>query len=124
VLPVVFQQNFVILEQKFAVVDKLTILRDLKNNLIEEYKDSVKNVILFGSQAKGTANEHSDYDILILLDKNYSGRDVNKILDICYQINLKYNIVIDAHLLSLKELKSIRGKQPIFRKAINSGLYA
>lgn len=106
------------------MVDKLTILRDLKNNLIEEYKDSVKNVILFGSQAKGTANEHSDYDILILLDKNYSGRDVNKILDICYQINLKYNIVIDAHLLSLKELKSIRGKQPIFRKAINSGLYA
>jgi uncharacterized protein len=106
------------------MADKLTILRDLKSYLIEQYQDSIKNVILFGSQVKGTANENSDYDVLILLDKDYSGRDENKILDICYEIDLKYNIIIDAHLLSLKELKSIRGKQPIFTNAINSGLYA
>ncbi len=80
--------------------------------------------MLFGSQAKGKARSDSDYDILILLDRDYSGKDENKIPDICYEIDLKYNIIIDAHLLSLKELTSIRGKQPIFVNAINLGIYA
>ena len=106
------------------VMDKAVILRDLRDNLRKQYQDSVKNVILFGSQAKEIANENSDFDILILLDKDYSGKDENNILDICYEIDLKYNIIIDAHLLSLKELKTIRGKQPIFINAINSGIYA
>ena len=34
------------------------------------------------------------------------------------------NIIIDAHLISLKELKTIRGKQPIFKKTIKTGVYA
>jgi len=105
-------------------MDKVFILKDLKDNLQKLYQGSVKNVILFGSQAKGLANENSDYDILILLDKDYSGKDEDKIFDICYDIDLKYNIIIDAHLLSLKELKTIRGKQPIFMNAINFGIYA
>ena len=105
-------------------MDKTIILRDLRDNLRKQYPDSVKDVILFGSQAKGIANENSDFDILILLDKDFSGQDENNILDICYEIDLKYNIIIDAHLLSLKELTSIRGKQPIFMNAINSGIYA
>lgn len=106
------------------MIDKRIILKDLKDNLQIQYQDSVKNVILFGSQAKGKAHSDSDYDILILLDRDYSGKDENKILDICYEIDLKYNIIIDAHLLSLKELTSIRGKQPIFVNAINLGIYA
>ena len=106
------------------MIDKRIILRDLKDNLQIHYQDSIKNVILFGSQAKGKSLSDSDYDILILLDADYSGKDENKILDICYEIDLKYNIIIDAHLLSVKELTSIRGKQPIFVNAINSGIYA
>ena len=104
--------------------NKLIILKDLKDNLQKQYHDSVKNVILFGSQANENANENSDYDILILLEQNYSGKDENKILDICYDIDLKYNIIIDAHLLSIKELSTQRGKQPIFINALNSGIYA
>jgi uncharacterized protein len=106
------------------MIDNRAILKDLKDNLLIQYQDSLKNVILFGSQAKGIAHSDSDYDVLILLDTDYSGKDENKILDICYDIDLKYNIIIDAHLLSLKELTSIRGKQPIFVNAINSGIYA
>jgi len=106
------------------VIDKRDILKDLKENLQLHYQDSVKNVILFGSQAKGKAHSDSDYDILILLDKDYSGEDENIILDICYEIDLKYDIIIDAHLLSLKELTTTRGRQPIFINAINSGIYA
>jgi predicted nucleotidyltransferase len=84
----------------------------------------VKDIILFGSQAYGNPNENSDYDVLIVLEKDYNARDENQISDLCYDINLKYNIIIDAHLISERQLNTIKGKQPIFTKAIKSGIYA
>jgi uncharacterized protein len=106
------------------MADHLTILKDLKGYLQKGYTDSVKDIILFGSQAYGNPNENSDYDILIVLKKDYTARDENQIFDLCYDINLKYNIIIDAHLISERELETIKGKQPIFTKAIKSGIYA
>ena len=106
------------------MIDNQKILIDLKRHLKNHYGDSIKDVVLFGSQARGDSNKYSDYDILIVLDKDYSGKDENKILDLCYDIDLKYNILLDVHLLSKREMNSERGKQPIFIKALNSGLYA
>ena len=104
--------------------ERLLILKDLKHNLQKQFPGSVKNVILFGSQAKDNANENSDYDILIVMSRDYSGKDENQILDICYDMNLKYDIIIDAHIISIGELSTLRGKQPIFVTALNSGIYA
>ena len=106
------------------MADKLTILKELKSCLQKGYKDSVKDIILFGSQAYGDPTENSDYDVLIVLTKDYTARDENQIYDLYYDINLKYNIIIDAHLISEKELGTIKGKQPIFTKAIKLGIYA
>jgi len=106
------------------MANKLIILKDLKGYIQKGYKDSVKDIILFGSQAYGKSNEESDYDVLIVLEKDYTAKDENQIFDLCYDINLKYNIIIDAHLISERELGTIKGKQPIFSKAIKSGIYA
>lgn len=102
----------------------LEILKDLKTHLIKSLGDSVKDVILFGSQATKKSSEFSDYDILIILNSEYSGEDENIILDLCYDIDLKYNILLDVHILSKSELNSIRGRQSVFSKAIKSGIYA
>jgi len=106
------------------MADKLTKLKDLKNYLQTSYKDSVKDVILFGSQVYGNPTENSDYDILIVLEKDYNTRVENQIYDLCDDMNLKYNIIIDAHLISERELTTIKGKQPIFSKAVKSGIYS
>jgi uncharacterized protein len=106
------------------MTDKRIILIDLKHKLEELYSECVENVVLFGSQANTNANEFSDYDVLILLNQDYNKNDENKILDICYDIDLKYDIIIDAHLLSTKELETKRGKQPIFVNALKNGIYA
>lgn len=106
------------------MIDKRLILIDLKNRLEEHYSDLVKNVVLFGSQATNEATDFSDYDVLILLNQDYTHQDENRILDICYEVDLKYDILIDAHLLSIKELNSKRGKQPIFVNALKDGIYA
>ncbi|HYX10179.1 MAG TPA: nucleotidyltransferase domain-containing protein [Bacteroidales bacterium] len=106
------------------MIENQKILIDLKQHLQKHFGDSVKDVVLFGSQARGDSREYSDYDILIILDKDYSGKDENKILDLCYDIDIKYNILLDIHLLSDREIETKRGKQPIFINALKSGLYA
>jgi predicted nucleotidyltransferase len=106
------------------MIDKNIILKDLKDRLIEFYSESVKSVVLFGSQARNNATEFSDYDILILLNQEYNRKDENTILDICYDIDLKYDIIIDAHLISTKELETKRGKQPIIVNALKYGIHA
>ena len=49
----------------------------MDNRIFNRIKSTAKRIIpkngkaiLFGSQARGTANENSDWDILILLDKD------------------------------------------------------
>jgi len=104
--------------------DNRIILTDLKSHLVSNYGNSVKEVILFGSQVRGDSKDYSDYDVLIVLEKEYSGKDENKILDLCYDIDLKYNILLDVHVISNKELNSVRGRQPVFVNAIKSGIHA
>lgn len=106
------------------MIDNNKILADLKKHLIQNYDGSINEIILFGSHARGESTQDSDYDILIVLDNDYSANDENIILDLCYDINLKYDILIDAHLMSQREIKSIRGKQPIFVNALKNGIHA
>lgn len=106
------------------MVNKLTIVKELKEYLRKEFSPSVKEVILFGSQVNGNSNDNSDYDILIVLDVDYNFSDENRIYDLCYDIGLKYNIIIDVHMISTRELATLKGKQPIFTTAIETGLYA
>ena len=44
--------------------------KDIENRIVEELKkyfgDKLVSVVLFGSQARGTANEHSDIDLVVI----------------------------------------------------------
>ena len=104
--------------------DKNKILSELKAYLNKNFGPSVRKVILFGSQAKDLNKPDSDFDVLIVLNKDYSWQDENKILDLCYDMDLKYNILIDAHIFSDHELSSQRGKQPFIENALKNGLAA
>jgi len=45
------------------------VLTGLKLDLINLYQENFNSLILFGSYARGTANELSDVDILLILNK-------------------------------------------------------
>ena len=106
------------------MIDKKTIIRELKKHLQEKLGNYILDVILFGSQAMGTSNHDSDYDILILVKTKPDWKIRSTISDFCYDIDLKYDIITDIHILSEGELNSLRGKQPIFQNAIQKGIYA
>ena len=113
-----------ILRMRNTMIDKIEILHDLKNHLYSKFGKEIKKVILFGSQASNTASIGSDYDFIIILRTKPDWKLKRQISDLCYDIDLKYNIITDTHLLAESELNSLRGKQPIYRNAINKGIHA
>ncbi len=106
--------------------DNLKIIKELKSLLIQELGEDVENVVLYGSQIKGKSNtENSDYDILIIVNKKYNWPERRKIRDLCYEIALKHDIIIDSKIISTQELNSnIIRNHPLYRNALNQGIYA
>lgn len=105
-------------------IDKKMMLNDLDHLLRSRFPDILKDVILFGSRVYGKGHKDSDYDILIILKQKADWKTEREISDICYEIDLKYNIITDTHIMSVSELSTLRGKQPVFLNAISKGLYA
>ena len=105
-------------------INKKMVLKDLNFLLKSRFADDLKDLVLFGSQAYGDANKDSDYDILIVLKEKADWKVEREISDICYEVDLKYNIITDTHVIGESELITLRGKQPIFVNAISKGLHA
>ncbi len=103
---------------------KIEILQDLKTQLTNYFGSEFVHVYLFGSQAKNTETNDSDYDILILMKTKKDWRTKEEVIDICYDIDLKHNILIDPHILAEDELSTLRGRQPIFLNALQNGIQA
>jgi len=103
---------------------KLIILQDLKDHLSHYFGKELINVILFGSQAKNMEHAESDYDILIILKNKNSWKTKDMVIDLCYDIDLKHDVIIDPHILAEDEINSLRGKQPIFINALQNGIRA
>jgi len=103
----------------------IALLSLVKLKLHEKFGENIKDVILFGSRAKGTATEFSDYDILIILNGSYDWKTKDQFTEIMYDIELENDVMFDKHLLSANEINSsLRGCEPIYLNAIKNGIYA
>ena len=104
--------------------DQKLIINDLKKVLSDRYREELQDLVLFGSQLSGKATKNSDYDILIVLKHKSDWKTEREISDLCYEIELKYGIITDTHVLSKDDLNQPRGKQPIFVNALLKGFHA
>jgi predicted nucleotidyltransferase len=98
------------------------ILKDLQNILKLRFKDELLDFVLFGSKASGVSNADSDYDILIVLKNKPDWKLEREISDICFGIDLKYNVITDTLIISEPELRNLRGKQPVYVNALENGI--
>lgn len=106
------------------MVNNQQILSDLKKILITNLPEKIDRIILFGSQVQGKNREYSDYDILVVLKVDYDWKLEGYIIDLCYEIDLKYNIITDIKIISLRELNGERGKQTYINEALKNGISA
>ena len=107
------------------MIGPLQLAKEIKQYLNDSLDNIVSDVVIFGSRVKGQANKNSDYDVLIVININYNRKVQKSINDLCYDLDLKYNIFLDTQIISEFELKnSIRGKHPVFKNALKEGLHA
>ena len=98
------------------------IVEMISNAMKDTAPDAV--TILYGSEARGTAREDSDFDILVLLpDDNSRGSFANRKLEIfdrLYEIELAWNVIISP-LVLLKSMWEQR-HTPFTCNVINDGI--
>ena len=98
------------------------IINELKKLLENNLSLNIRKIFLFGSQITGNAIDGSDYDVLILLENDYDWKLEERIYDVSYEVMLEYDIVLDIKIISVKELDTLRAKQPFIQNALKSGV--
>lgn len=102
-------------------VNRQKILRDIKNTVWKVSPDAT--IILYGSEARGDSKPGSDFDILILVNKeNLSYQDVASITGPIYDIELKSGVLISPLVYTQKQWESRPIKTPFYINVMNEGI--
>lgn len=98
-----------------------TILTELSHRLETLYETRLKQLVLFGSQARGDATPGSDIDVLVVLDGPVKpGAEVERCGGIIADLSLRYDTVISCQYVSTKRF--FREQSPILRNIRREGI--
>jgi len=76
------------------------LINQIKSYLIERYGDKIREIILYGSYARGEATKDSDIDLLVLVDESVNPSDVRRSLsDLLFDILLEKGELISVVVL-------------------------
>lgn len=101
----------------------------MEHQIINRIKESVLHiapdaeVILYGSQARGDASPDSDFDLLILVDRDkLSYADIIQITYPLYDLEIAYNISISPIVQTRKQWTQRPFKTPFYINVTNEGI--
>lgn len=84
------------------------ILKEFREEIEKLYGKRLKSIILYGSWARGDATEESDIDVIIVLEgKVIPGKEIDRMIDIITEINLKHGVLISVYPVSEKDYSTI-----------------
>ena len=96
-----------------------TILHELKEHVSAKYP--LEEMRLFGSTARGDARQGSDLDIFLRLP--YLTRGIEEdVYDMAYELELKYDCLIDVILLSDTTLQACVDQLPVYQNILKEGV--
>ncbi|MDD5133846.1 MAG: nucleotidyltransferase domain-containing protein [Phycisphaerae bacterium] len=89
-------------------MDIKLILKEFKQEVSKLYEKKLNSIILYGSWARGKATEDSDIDLAIVLEGNViAGREIDRMIDIITDINLKYGVLLSVYPVSKKDYATV-----------------
>ena len=80
------------------------IIRRLSAALKEKY-DDFSGISFFGSRHRGGFSDDSDFDIVIMFSRKPGWRKESDVLGVVLEMELEYNIVIDAKVYHEAEIQ-------------------
>ena len=81
---------------------------------------NVKEIILYGSVARGTATSESDIDIAVILD-DYTDKMHDEMIEFVVDLELKYNNVISVLPIYNKQFNEWGNISPFFKNIKKDG---
>ena len=97
------------------------ILQELKDKLSDLYGDRLADLILYGSQARGDADEGSDIDVLVVLKGEVDPcEELDRAGDAIYDISYQNDTLVNCIFVS--EEKYDRGTGPLIRNVHREGI--
>ncbi len=95
-------------------------MREIKQAVLKV--DSNAEVVLFGSRARGDFHEESDWDVLVLVDKDEKDYEFkNKIRNALFELELKFRIGISS-IIRNKEFWQEISVTPLYQEIEKDGV--
>jgi len=97
-------------------------LQNIREKLEAHYGDRLRDVVLYGSEARGVASSDSDIDVLCILDGPINvWNELETIIDATYSLQLEY---LDRmiHIMPCSNEDYEQGKTPFLRFAREEGI--
>lgn len=90
----------------------------------EIFGDKLKDVILFGSFARGNASDESDVDIMLLVDMDRTNLSQykNDICKISSELGMQFNVLISPILQGVDEFNKFKNDLPFFKNVTHEGV--
>ncbi|MBZ0177097.1 MAG: nucleotidyltransferase domain-containing protein [Candidatus Methanoperedens sp.] len=99
------------------------IIEEFKAKVQNLYGKRLKNIILYGSWARGDQKEHSDIDLAILLEGDVNpGKEIDRMINIITDLQMKYNALISVYPVSEKNYSAV--KSPLLINIHKEGITA
>lgn len=74
------------------------VLREFKAEAEKLYGERLKNIVFYGSWARGDATGESDIDLLIVLKGEVApGKEIDRMIDVITEINPKHGVLISVY---------------------------
>jgi predicted nucleotidyltransferase len=102
----------------------LTILAEVKEELLKLFGDKLEQLILYGSCARNEQDPESDIDIMILVDVNEAALKAyrHRIVDIMTELSLKYDTVISLMRETYSRYNEYLDVLPFYQNIYNEGI--
>ena len=90
-------------------MDIEAILKEFKQKTAELYGARLKKIVLYGSYARGQANdEHSDIDLAVVLAGTVEPcKEIDRMADIFTDLNLEHNVLIAVYPVSESNFEKV-----------------
>lgn len=91
-------------------------IQKLYSSIKDEFK--VVKMVLFGSKARGDAEEYSDIDLLVLTEKPRAIKDFYRMLDTVADVNIDYDVGISCLYFNYKDWEMGSDINPLLKQNI------